>query len=254
MGNLGPEKSAQQHTASKWPSCSSGQGLLPPESALFLTRRCPVCVLILEIVEPQSSNRVSDLTKLLHYWREAPLHQQIVNECLLRAILCVCLQILSGGCTDRSSTSHNALWVGDKMEHSDIHLKSGFYAPWQPGKLHKDCLAALKRLHTGHRTWPWCTQGPYSSWVLELVRNHRARGAGGGTEVAAQIWKALWKIWDLSWAWKEGKEVFGNVKERDERYSRWEKQRKSMNSGRNFEGESEEARPSGLRHIRGGLD
>ena len=44
--------------------------------------------------------------------------------------------------------------------------------------------------------------------------------AGAGTEVAAQIWKALWEIWDLSWAWKEGKEVFGNVKERDERYSR----------------------------------
>lgn len=34
----------------------------------------------------------------------------------------------------------------------------------------------------------------------------------------------LWKIWNLTLALKEGKEGTGKVKERDERYSRGEKQ------------------------------
>lgn len=51
----------------------------------------------------------------------------------------------------------------------------------------------------------------------------------GDTGVAAQLGMTVWKIRDLNWALKEGKEGAGKVKKRkvkkrDARYSRGEKQ------------------------------
>lgn len=59
--------------------------------------------------------------------------------------------------------------------------------------------------------------------VTEEPESIQSRGVTG---VAAQIGMTVWKIWDLNWALKEGKEGTGKVKERDERYSRGEKQSK----------------------------